>query len=517
MCFHLSLPGRIAKTRIASVLCLAFALLHSGLQAQDAFHYAVDFEIEENFTPGGDLFPWSVSSGVVTTIDTDSAFGLQSLLLTPHEQRSELSISFEPALDSLRFIDVHVRPVVAASLNDLPTEAQPGNTALVSFIEGEDGAGELVVCDGPGPDGLLWIPTGNTFSLTERRADAWIRITCRIDYATGLWDLYVDEALLLADLQFADPSAVMLTTFSLIGDEEAETGVDTFTASSQHPLFADQDRDGIPDDYEQANQLNASLNDRYVDSDLDGLDNLYEYQNGLLAGNPDTDADGVPDGWELEDGTDPLTAESLLGNTLPFLEDFESITTYLDLLDRLWFFTQEAYITLLTSNPYEGFKALSLWGGEEESLVLQNPFISQDTPEVWIDMRIQPGFFQTDTPPEINTRTSAAFFFDPEGTLWTHDGIWRKQEGAVLQGPASLDAAPRWQRVTLRLNYPAQTWSIWLNNRIVAHQLRFANLVPFFNRLSFTKDPGDVPAAIDAIRIGTQTPPRPASTTMATE
>jgi hypothetical protein len=43
-----------------------------------------------------------------------------------------------------------------------------------------------------------------------------------------------------------------------------------------------------------------------LDEDSDGLDNLGEYLNGADPTNPDTDGDGISDGWEVDHGFNPL-------------------------------------------------------------------------------------------------------------------------------------------------------------------------------------------------------------------
>ena len=47
--------------------------------------------------------------------------------------------------------------------------------------------------------------------------------------------------------------------------------------------------------------------DEFIDSDLDGISDWAEINiNGTDPYNPDTDADGIPDGWEVKRGLDPL-------------------------------------------------------------------------------------------------------------------------------------------------------------------------------------------------------------------
>jgi hypothetical protein len=45
--------------------------------------------------------------------------------------------------------------------------------------------------------------------------------------------------------------------------------------------------------------------DRYQDPDMDGLTNLEEFNAGSDPNNWDTDADGLPDGWEVDNRMDP--------------------------------------------------------------------------------------------------------------------------------------------------------------------------------------------------------------------
>lgn len=81
----------------------------------------------------------------------------------------------------------------------------------------------------------------------------------------------------------------------------------------------DRDWDLLPDAWESATGLKPDdydqdgngIRDDADDFDDDGLSNLEEFQNGTDPLNPDSDADGVPDGQEIHTlGTSPLDSDS---------------------------------------------------------------------------------------------------------------------------------------------------------------------------------------------------------------
>ena len=80
-----------------------------------------------------------------------------------------------------------------------------------------------------------------------------------------------------------------------------------FTNANNEP---DDDNDGMPNGWEIDNGLNPLLNDAAADADGDRLKNLVEYENGTDPNNPDTDYDGISDKDEVDAGTDPADSDS---------------------------------------------------------------------------------------------------------------------------------------------------------------------------------------------------------------
>lgn len=109
-----------------------------------------------------------------------------------------------------------------------------------------------------------------------------------------------------------------------------ETHAYLFDSLISNPTKKDSDNDTMPDAYELANNFDPMKKfDGGLDADMDGFDldhsgwppseserftNAMEYSLGTDPNNPDTDADGLSDGWEYYWGLDPLLSDS--GNDL---------------------------------------------------------------------------------------------------------------------------------------------------------------------------------------------------------
>ena len=78
----------------------------------------------------------------------------------------------------------------------------------------------------------------------------------------------------------------------------------------------DQDEDGLPDDFERANGLDANDPiDALEDGDGDGVSAVDEYLAGTDINNEDTDGDGLSDGEEIAEGNDGYITNPLLADS----------------------------------------------------------------------------------------------------------------------------------------------------------------------------------------------------------
>ena len=97
----------------------------------------------------------------------------------------------------------------------------------------------------------------------------------------------------------------MLDDTGLDPDSDGLTNLQEYQygTNSQNP---DTDGDGMPDGWEVAHSLDPLANDAGLDPDTDGLTNLQEYQNGSDPRSGDSDNDGMPDAWEVEHDLNPM-------------------------------------------------------------------------------------------------------------------------------------------------------------------------------------------------------------------
>ncbi|MFV1871862.1 MAG: fibronectin type III domain-containing protein [Oleiphilus sp.] len=107
-----------------------------------------------------------------------------------------------------------------------------------------------------------------------------------------------------------DPATIyyaQVTAFNILG-ESVNSDIVSFITSAASQT-ADSDADGLPDAWEIEHGLNPqNSNDANQDLDNDGLTNLEEYAAQTDPNEADSDSDGMPDGWEADHNLNPNDA-----------------------------------------------------------------------------------------------------------------------------------------------------------------------------------------------------------------
>lgn len=463
--------------RNTSVWCLgasaASLALLSPLQAQSVF--SADFEGPE-YTPGilfsdpdWDFDPAELD---VEINGLDSFSGLQSLDLSG---LSPFDYNNDPSriLAQVVWLDFSVKPLFGNE-DELPLGFGSDRTAITGFVR-LDAFGEIYAVDGDGLGGGQWLSTGSTVELNGFRSQDWLRLTYRLDYSRKSWDLFVDGEMIAIDLGFLNPETLNFDQFTLLGDYVGTSSFDDFSVRLGNPLYLDADNDAIDDAYEIEHGLNTTINDRDWDIDYDRLSNLQEFLAGSSASNADTDGDGVHDGAEVEAGGNPAVADPYVLGTLPYIEDFESLSAGWLNQQGLW--TSEGQWSLVQSDvAHSGIQSVKLDASSEAQRITRI-FDGKGTNPVWIDYYAQPTRYadSADTP-ALPVAATAAYQFLDENRVRIFDG----NGGSWIEHPHA-SASGDWTRVTRLDNYLSQSYQLWINGVRLPSSFGFASAQPFLN------------------------------------
>ena len=234
-------------------------------------------------------------------------------------------------------------------------------------------------------------------------------------------------------------------------------------------LYIDEDGDGLDDGQEA--QLGTS--DRSTDSDGDGLTDSEE--TILFGTNPalaDTDGDGLHDGYEVALGESPT--EWTLYVFLPFIEEFEPSTVLVGDLNgqNNWVVDQIGAATVQSNVVFSGAQALQIAASGSTTASVRHVLTAPDATVVWIDFRAQALLTRS---PDVLPSTGSALFYLDELQVVAHDGNnTNGQEWISFTNQPEVQVGS-WIRYTVRLDYDAQEWGLFLNGVLLGDGLGFAS------------------------------------------
>lgn len=177
------------------------------------------------------------------------------------------------------FVEFWLRPVAVAATN-AATSVDIDGAKMGFTVDG--GLGRAFVYDSDGVGGGESVPLDFVFPVDgSGAASNWVHVAVRRDYSNGWYDAWLDGILYVVGAgsdTSPQPGAPSLLRFD--GDVSAPVQLDLLALSPDNPLFADADRDGMPDEFEESRALNPAADDRDGDVDWDGFANIAEYAAG---------------------------------------------------------------------------------------------------------------------------------------------------------------------------------------------------------------------------------------------
>jgi len=265
----------------------------------------------DQFAPTGDLQDSSSSGGLSGDIGVDVTSAGDGLTVSWTPQAG-VRYRVEASLDGRDWIPV-------AQGEGVPVVLRGADVGLAGAgwtlrVQGTDGVGIVwgsvdgVDFGQSGPTATIVSPRDGEL-LTPGVVAAIAEVSVLNEDTEYLWQLDGESMTAgpTAQLPIIEPGThtLQLTATNSAGTDSMSIAV---------LVGADNDLDGLPDDWELAFGLDPTVADDVLsDNDLDGLTARQEFDLGTSPSNPDTDGDDFSDSVEFEVGTDPLDPTEMPG------------------------------------------------------------------------------------------------------------------------------------------------------------------------------------------------------------
>ncbi|MBN1673848.1 MAG: protein kinase [Kiritimatiellae bacterium] len=201
----------------------------------------------------------------------------------------------------------------------------------------------------------------------------------------------------------------------------------------------------------------------------------------------------MPRLYEASPEDAPVSTDTSV-QALPFVEGFEELKAGSISGQRGWQARGEGAV-VQTEVIHSGKQALAL-----KSAGVMKLLGSRAGRTVWTDMYVRLETHGARQPPRVWQDATVAFFLDSRGRLAVYDGTSRKWEK-----PAAKRVRPgAWVRITLMQDYGAQKWAVFLDGRLLAENLGFANRKSAFT--AFLLAGGKQGTFLDDLTISTTKP-----------
>ena len=221
---------------------------------------------------GGKYAGWELIDGTARVSGVGDGFNGGKALEIPADPLVQAHIRREIPWETnepIAFIDLRVKPAANPEGSEAGfyangsqfafQKSSGGTTGEIWVYDGNDGA----VDSANDPEEWLEAPASFVLDSAGTSSADYIRITMRQDEIREVWDLFVNGQLAAANLRFDGREELLDAIHFFGGGQNAgDTLIDDLSADPDNMLFPDNDKDGLPNDWETANGSDPNLYDR---------------------------------------------------------------------------------------------------------------------------------------------------------------------------------------------------------------------------------------------------------------